>query len=551
MTEEQTLVLDDVNPPPNTTAGDGTQFWHGLGLRTVVWWELVVLGGLLAGFVLIGLAAIAIASPLGHDEAVYSLRGLYYDGGEPDVGYWAAYRAPGLPFVFAIVGQVLGQGVGVNRAVVLGFALVVLVATWLITRRLFGRLEALVAVALLIMTGKFIFVATIVAVDPPGTAIALVAIAVFLYATVRATIPWHLFFTLPVITMAATYLRFGAANVVLAGLGTAVLLLLPTLWRRDRWRAVVRLAALSVVTGLGAALVLLVPQLTGSPIAPLIAQQRFGRNKGLTAWTGLVDAGNVILPSDDGLDIMRPLVFTMFVVGVVAAIAFARLGRLSVRSVVFGLGAGGATLGFIVVGVGLVVPQYLILVIPFFAMVGAAGLVHLGQLVCAGLPEVSPRTAALLPVALGLVVFILGVMSALDVVRQDHATLKQSFALLRTASIESGEALGEECILITSYSPQVGWYSGCETNTFGEFDAQSPYVALLGRRGRGVANEGETERFGVLYVENGKRQPAPEVMLQNHRVFVGDPVEFGDKGSGSLNYVRLDELNTCLLDRSC
>jgi hypothetical protein len=526
-------------------------FWPGLRLASIRPWEVATLGALVGAFVATGLAVIATGSPLGHDEAVYSLRGRFLATGDQELGYWLPYRAPGLPFVLAQVGNVVGHGSAVNRAVVLGFAAVALVATWLIARRTFGRMEAIVAVALLVITGKVLTFATVVAVDPPGAAMALLAVAVFVYATTRRTIPWYLFVALPLITMAATYLRFGAANVVLAGLGTAVVLLTPTMWRRERWKAVARVAALAMITGLGAALVLLVPQMTGSPQAPLAAQQEFGRDKGLDAWNGLLHAGNVILPSNDQADFMRPLVFALFLAGLIAALLFVRIGRVSGRSVAFGLGAGIGTLTLIIVGVGLVEPQYLILVAPFIAMVAAAGLVALGASICGALFEVPPRVAGAIPLTIGAVFFAVGGLTAIDVVRADHDALDANFGLLRIAAQDAGDALGPDCLLITSYSPQVGWYSGCGVATFGTFTEDARYPALLARRVRAGDNPAVAERVGAVYVEGGKRQPALEVMTRPRRLFVGEPLEWGTPGAGPLRYVRIDELDACLLGEAC
>ena len=91
--------------------------------------------------------ALAVRSPLGHDESVYALRsrnlleGWTYLSGD----YWRDYRAPGLPLMFSGLGRVIGVHVTTARAFVVLLGVLIVLVTALLGRRLangrWGRLR--------------------------------------------------------------------------------------------------------------------------------------------------------------------------------------------------------------------------------------------------------------------------------------------------------------------------------------------------------------------------------------------------------------------------
>jgi hypothetical protein len=90
--------------------------------------------------------------------------------------------------------------------------------------------------------------------------------------------------------------------------------------------------------------------------------------------TGIADLWNVINPwSGHVFPLWSSWVAMLFLVGVVAALISIALDRSRARIVVFGVLAGLISTFAIVITVGLIVPSYLALTLPFWALTAATG----------------------------------------------------------------------------------------------------------------------------------------------------------------------------------
>lgn len=472
--------------------------------------ELIVLASACLLLLALGLLLIAEGAPLGHDESVYALRARYWAGQAQDVA-WNAYRAEGLPFLSAPL-MMVGGSEPELRAVVLAFGVLMVVLVWALARLLFDETTGLIAAALVAVTPATLAYSWQIALDVPSATLGLAATLVFAAAIRGERIRWWAAGAIP-LAIAAVYVRYGAPLVVAAGMVGVAVARWPVVWR-DWLRALL----LAVGTLGGMAAVLLVPPLTNSDRAPGLAFRTRQVNKEIGAFESYGDFAGVLD------DVFGPIVGLLVVVGLVAALVRARhIDRASL--------AGMAVAGLLfIVGLNFslaqVFAQYVVPLVPFVAIAAAAGL---GALVT--------TRAGAVAVAVVLVAAVVPMWSD---AKADVDSFQDRYGVIRYVARELDAVAEGDCIVITSYSPQVGWYSGCPAYGFTPDMRQDGLdrSVLLSHAPRFVPSG--TDAYAVLF-NRGKRQPTEEGVADMHS-YARSTMEFGDVDRGNRQWGQIIHL---------
>ena len=515
---------------------------------------VVALGIVVVCYLAICIAALAQRSALGWDESVYALRSRDLQDGWTNLSgnYWSDYRAPGLPLVLAAVGGVIGTHVTTARFVVVLLGLTIIVVTAMIGARLRSWTVGVIAAALLVVTSAFVVTTTTLLADAPGAAFSLIAIAAYLGDLHRGRLRWCLVVT-PVAAFAATLSRFGAPLMLAAGLLAAAVVWTPHVVRTRQWRLVAESSGLAVLTAAAAAFVVLTPTFSlKNGVSPTEANRALVERNGFTWSTGLSDLRSVVNPWSDAAEhLWSKPVAVVFAVGVLASIVAAVVDRSRTSVVVFGLVAGIISTLAVAFSVGLVVPNYLVLAIPFWAIASAAGWDWLASRLAALARSGTLLRPAVLTVAAGLF-FALAIGTASDA-RARHQALENSGRHIRAAAVATGDALGESCVLFARYTPQAGYYSECLAFPFQEWEdiaaADSLAQALDPPIDRGSLGDPPYPPMAVMLVEGVNRQPAVDELSALPDLFAGEISSVGELGERRYTVVRV--IDPCVIDRTC
>ena len=549
MTVAPTRNVDDAADPESSAdeVGDG-------GPRRRVSSRVVL--ALVVGFVFLAIVApaLAVGSPLGHDEAVYSLRGRDLLTGWTHLSgdYWRDYRAPGLPLMLGGLGRVIGVHVTTSRLLVVLLGLVIMASTAAIGSRLASRPVGLTAAALLPLVFGFSLTATIVLADTPGAAFAMVAIAVYLRDVDAGRLRLSLV-AVPLLAFAATMSRFGAPFMLGAGLLAVAIVFAPDVIRRRDWTLAVQSVGLALAVAAVAAVVVLTDTFTLDGRSPATANSDLVGNNGFTLRTGLNDLLDVVNPwAVHSFPLWSKAVALIVGSGLVAAVVSVAFDRSRWRIVTFGLFAGVVSLFCVVATVGLVVPNYLVLTLPFWVLVAAAGWEWMARAVFTRLRHrvVIVRIVAAIAVV-GVIALVVDVGSD---VRQVHQRYEQLYANIREASLVTHDQLGESCVLIARYTPQAGYYSRCR---IAPFDAQelpddAEWLAVsvervIDRWDLGVPPDAP---IAVMLVEQANRQP-DFTTLTGRTDFFGERVFEAGTPEKYRTHVIVLTVDPCVSERSC
>ncbi len=474
--------------------------------RHVLGREILVLAIPLVAFTLLGADLLGDGAPLGHDEAVYALKAKSIADGATSEYFWTAYRAPGLPISLLAVFP-FGSTAPYLRLVVLGFGLITVGFTYLVAKELFGSRAGLIAAGGVAVTPAILASSTQVWPDVPGAALSLLTMWVVLLTTRGEKFSWWVVLAAPLAWL-ATYVRFGAP--IPLALGIAIIV-------AYRWRAALRsvpqIVVLAAVSGVGIWAILFLPAITGSRGAPYAAIRSLQERNAFPIYRGLYDYYR-----QSGLLLGGPAGFVM-VLGVATSVVLAVRRVLDRRAVATTLGI--ALLSGLVIAVQLHGEyRYLSPVLPFLWIAGGAAI--------AALTRSWDRQ---LLITAGLIAIVAAGLSA----RTDAAVqnrFNDTFATLQRASQELEDRAEGPCGAITSYVPQVAWYSGCVTKNW-DLDEVRLNPA-------GFPDGAPTYLF---WVERGKRQPDATLTAEYTTQTQGLVFEEGVPGNGLAQYVQVWQIS--------
>lgn len=477
--------------------------------------------------------------PLYWDEAVYASRGRFFIGElDNGVGYWADYRAPGLPFLIAIGFRVFGTGALAVRlpAAVFGVALLVLVF-------LLGLLvvDAWVgAVASLVMSLSYGFTRfTAFGVpDVPGAALGVAAMVVALWAWRRGPLHPIAYGVVPLLAALATYVRFGAPIALGIGLVAVVIFVGWTQWS-DRAASFAREAVtLGGLTLLPIVLILMVPALTRQSTAPFVAQRRYQEGRAIPVADSVGESVAIIWPDGDRFDFFQPLVFFtamgFAIAGLLIGLARPALRRATVFCVV--------GLGFTLVGLNVALDhmetRYLIVALPFLSVLVGIGVVSIKGLVPSSpvLGWVSVLAASALVIAT--------VTESHDRHVQHARQLEASFGLIEEAGARLAGLGDPDCVVLSGRSAQTGWYTRCRSASW-LVGSEQPITEQIRTR---VSGHADPVNLYVFDIPGHNRQPDSSSFDGPLFELV---TELGDPGARSGFHVRIFRVDDCVRDDTC
>ena len=389
------------------------------------------------------------------------------------------------------------------RLTVVAFGGLLILLTWLIGRTLFDRSVGLVAAAGTAFTPVIVASSSAVWPDVPGAAIGLAVLAVLILSVRSDRVSWWVLLAAPLAVL-ATIIRFGAPIPI--GIGALAI----AIWR---WpvvrRSIPQLVVLALLTSSGVMAVLAVPAVLGATQSPLDAVATMSASNDFPFYRGFVDYAKMydfLLLTPTGLVLSLGLMW--------AAVVALRL-RDDRNQVLLAASIGLATA--VVLAVTLHGEyRYLAPVYPWLWLAAAVGLVH-------GARQMR-RDFLIGPVAMVVVAALLaGVADG----GTEMANSKNRFLELRTASRQiDADTEDQDCAVVTSYGPQVAWYSNCITAKY----------SFAGVR-LTVETFPVDAPVYVLAVQNGKRQPDGELLDDYLAAGAGNCFEVGEPDDGPLRFV--------------
>jgi 4-amino-4-deoxy-L-arabinose transferase-like glycosyltransferase len=458
---------------------------------------------LISGVLLIFASAVALgirqAVPFGWDESVYALISRHWLFGTPATG-WGIHRPPAVS-ILASIPMLVTRSESAFRLVGLVGGCMAVAAVWLVGRRLHGILTGIVAAAVVASAQPIQINSGFLLDDVPATGLLLLLIATVWRVMEDERAGWSMLWLAPIAAL-AFYVRYGASVAILA-IGVTALLI----WRRRiiaDWAKAVATAGLLII--------LLIPHLvlatirTGAPwgVALLASAGAHSAYPGEAIVTYLV-----WLP----YRLVGPLGAAVAIVGlltcVVAIVRAVRLGRWDRTTRAFSLLLVPAAVQIAVLGITILpVGRYIYLPMILLIIAGCAGLVRTWSGLANG-----KRLVAWLGAGL-LVAYLLGSVALVTGVAQTGL----SSNWLRAEGRYIGAHSGERCSVLASDVPQITWYSGCASYSFGD-RTRADRDALLSGEDRWL----EVRRDGVF-------QPAAPILDQYlSRVLPGSPVLFKDR----------------------
>lgn len=486
--------------------------------------HLLALAVLMSCFTFLGVTVILQGAPLGHDEAVYALRSASFLEGGWSEGprLWSDFRAPGVSALTVGV-LALGEGAPALRVVVLLFGAAGIGITWLFGRSVADARVGLVAAALLTITPQWLTASTQLLPDVPGAVLGLAAL-LGLQMILKNGLSLAPLALALLSAMAATFTRYGAPAVI--GIGATVVVLAGGRWAWKRRRDIVAVGVAMV--GMTAA-VLLWPPLTASSSPPLLAWRERRARLDADFFLGAASDFAQLAPS-----VLGPIV--LGILGLATGWMVVQLVRSrgrppkALKGPAVGATVALATTSVLAAGLSHGEARYLAPVLPFIAVWGAG--------VCL-LPPLSGMRR-LIPAGTVVVLLAVGLWTAHADATDRHFRIRNNNDSLRYVAIQAQQ--DEDCVILSSYAPQVEWYSGCHTE------------GVVGWEPSELAEQ--VDRIGassvrVVVVGRGKRQPSDE-KLENllESLSVDDPLtsELGNR-QAALWELQLERLAGHLADR--
>ncbi|MGY0057314.1 glycosyltransferase [Streptomyces sp. LZ34] len=417
-------------------------------------------------------AALQDHEPLiGHEEAVYGNKARSWLDGTPDAG-WGTYRPVGLPALGRIALAVY-DGVGALRVVALLLTLFTLTTTYLVAARLTTPRRAVV-VALLLLSGLGFLRRVPLFLNDIG-ATGLLLIVVYLLVRAQEKPGSRALALLPFAALAAFYLRYGVVGTLAAVVVAAVLAYGPRAWLAQGRR--LALCAGVFLAGLIPHFVY-ATEVTGSPLGLILSA---------TAQAGRAYVGDglvyylAVFPYRLAGD-LGAVVMAAGLCGLGAAVRRRRQQQRRPhdrRRVFLGM---SAVLTFVVLGVATDgEPRFVYLPVVLLTVLGVQTLAEsAGRWSATVLAAVAALAAVTVPATAQYVA---------------HAAMPgptaQRVSTLAVARQLSGD---RPCLLVTGYEPDLGWYSGCDAVTFGQYRRMAPASGV---------------EVSLILFERGRLQPGP------------------------------------------
>lgn len=483
---------------------------------------LVRSGRLGAGFIRIALLLLLVVvgvafvrtilegGGFGHDESAYVLKTRSWLEGTPDTG-WQLHRAP---FVSALAAPIVAftESEVAIRLVGSFLAVAALVGVMLVAERVGGLWAALIAGATVGASLSYLRRGSEYLTDVPAAGVLLFIVAVVLTVVRRPDTSRRLVFWLGPLVALAFYVRY-QSSLAVVGIAAATVIVWPGVVKR-LWRP------LSISAGMAAAAI--VPHIiwatavTGTPWGVVLATQEAGGREFLGE--GLVDYATMFskdLAGPAGAVLMGA---GSLWIGWCLVTGFRRRSddaRLA--------GFVAIVVAVAVVPLGLVAhgePRFVFFPVWLLVALGAHAVVRL-------ITNLSPRQR----VALVAIAGILWLPLFTETVRRADRNAEargENFAVVVDASnIIEADASGS-CGVLTTYQPQVTWYSTCWTELF------SPNAPDLG-----VGDLQGDRDYAVLF-ENGKRQPSPQQQEKYIELGPVETVPARTEGIGEATIVFID-----------
>lgn len=423
---------------------------------------------------------------LGHDESAYALKARSWLAGTPDTG-WQLHRAP-LNSLLAVPVIIFTENEEVIRMVGAILAVASLAGVGLVAGRLAGGWGAIVAMATVGASHPFLRRGSEFLTDVAAAGILLVIFWVVLKAISDPERDGRLVIWLGPLIAAAFYMRYQSALAVL-GIALAAVVVWP--------RVMVALRRPLVIAG-SLLLIGLLPHLiwatavTGEPWGVVLITRDAGGREFLGE--GLIDYVRMF-----PIDLAGPLGALAMGIGLVwvvwrSALRLAGSADEENKTALFVL----IVLLVAVVPLGLVAhgePRFVFFPSWLLIAVGTALVVNLIT------PLRQPYKA--MAVALAALLWLPVLTETTRRVDRNAEARGDTFAVIVDASNAIQGAGTGSCSVLTTYQPQVTWYSECATG-------------LLRARSDGVGEDTlEGDRRYVLLFENGKRQPSEEVLREH------------------------------------
>ena len=440
---------------------------------------------------------------LGHDESAYALKARHWLEGTPETG-WSLHRAPALS-AFGYVVLAAGGEETMLRTIGLLSLGGIAAATWWLGSMVSNRIVGSIAAVAVVAGSATLRRATEYLTDLPSAALLVCCMAVLWFEFERREggPTYSLLWVLP-FAWAAFYLRYQSALAFLL-----IGLMMMIVW----WRPIRRQPGPLVVTALVG--------LAGMIPHALMAMTETGSPIGIILVTGEA-AGREFV--GEGL------------VDYILLLGWPLIGLLGLPLVVFfwwWLWAGwsdpvqrkvGLFLGIPAVGQVLVLglvshgePRFVFFPLALVVIGATAGALVISE----GWSERLRRgiRAALVLLLIGSVALAVAATRG----SVENRALSNEPLELAGDRIET-ETRGASCGVLTSYAPQITFYSECSTDVFRSATAPGDAVARL---------EGD-EKF-MLLVENGKRQPGGDFLRGLMAETQGEPIPIdGERDSAVL-----------------
>ena len=425
---------------------------------------------------------------------------------------------------------------------IVAFGVVAIVAVFVLATALLDARAGAAAAVLLVLSSGFTRHAALIFVDVPGMAIPMVAIAATYLLWRGGRLHPAAYVVVPLLAMAAAYIRYGAPATLAPGMAAIVVVLAFQQWRRRAKAFVLEVIGLAGAVGVAVGLVLMVPWFTAQPVSPLRSQQAFRDAKGIPMLDSVDDLLAITWPNGETQDFFHPLVFLAIVVLVASAVV-GYVTTLRIRpAVVFGALGGVSTVVLMNVNLSLIAAQYLVLAIPYLVILAGAGFTVLVDLVSRA--DVTVRAVA----ATGVAICALYATVALHQRVQDAATtLNTQFSAVRDAGFAVRSFGADDCVVLTGTAPQVGWYAQCRMATWGSATVEESFDQAVRDR---VELHDQPMTVYVVDVLRGKREPGSDVFDANLDSLTA-LAEVGTPDDGPRQYIRVFQLQPCVLTDSC